>query len=169
MAKYSISNDLITDFQTAVGDLIDQLGKDCKLFYPPKTVSCSNCAFDSIGRKSANRYLHGGPIPFPDGAMCPMCNGAGLHAKEISDTITLLLYWSPKEWVDIGIQVAVPDGVVQTKGRIADLPKIKRANYILLHSDMEGYQHYRYQLMGEPVPQGLKQTKFFIAMWKRSG
>ena len=50
-----------------------------------------NCIFDPVGKKSSNRWRTGGPLFFPNGAICGLCNSAGgAHATENSDTINLI-------------------------------------------------------------------------------
>ena len=78
---------ILTTFKDNIDAVIDTFGKTCRVYYPPKQISCVNCILDPIGNKSANRYLHGGPIPFRNGALCPVCNGVGYRAEETFSAI----------------------------------------------------------------------------------
>ena len=117
MAKiFTLSNDIKQIAQNAIDDLIDQLGKDCLLSYPPFPELCNNCILDPIGNKSSNHWTNGGPIPFPNGGICPLCNGDGYHYKEVTKSIKLLISNSPSQWfVKMPAGIQVPAGSIKRK------------------------------------------------------
>ncbi len=83
MAKlFTITDDIRAIGSNAIDDLIDQLGKDCRLVYPPTLVPCSDCAADPIGDKPANAWVTGGAFSPPDGTVCAMCGGSQYRAEE---------------------------------------------------------------------------------------
>ena len=88
---FTLSDDVKKIAQDAIDDLIDQLGKDCLLVYPPLPSACVNCVIDPIGNKSSNHWTSGGPMPFPNGSICPLCDGRGYHFSEITIPIKLLI------------------------------------------------------------------------------
>ena len=155
--------------QQAISDLISQLGKDCKLIWPPRAKPCQNCLPDPIGKKSSNRWRTGGPVWFPDGSVCPVCNGVGQLFEEVSKTITMLCAWSPKDWfVKVPFNIQVPDNEIQTKGFIADLPSVLQARRMRLEASVQPLIHYEFDLQGEPIdPGNIVQAKFFVARWRR--
>ena len=65
------------------------------LVYPEKREQCPNCYMNTMGtrNKSVSVYRPGGPYPFDRGMPCPYCNGKGHKAVEVSDDITLRIYW----------------------------------------------------------------------------
>lgn len=139
--------------QTYITDLINEWGKLCRLVYPPTYETCPNCQSSIPGNKSANRYLHGGPIPFPLGQVCPMCDGDCKRAKQVSEEIMALVTWNPSEYV-VGPdgQVRFPaDYIVRLKTFIYHLPKIKMADHIIVDVSLEPYVSYRFRLKGEPI------------------
>lgn len=164
---FEITSDIVNTMRDAVDDMIDQFGKQCRLVYPPAFSACVNCVYDPIGQKSSNRYLHGGPIPF-DVGNCPMCNGNGQRADTVTENITMILYWNPKDWVKVAPNVRLPDGALQTKGYATDIPKIKRCIEMVAQVPMEGYMHMRYRLLGEPFdPYNIVPNRYFVANWER--
>lgn len=151
----------------AIDDLINQLGKPCRLVYPPIYTACPNCVFDPIGNKSSNRYKHGGPVPFQFGN-CPMCNGAGREATFPTEVVTLLCAWTPKQWFILPENLRMPDGDLQTKGYISDLPKIKRAVEMDMEISQEAYGHWRFKLASDPIDAGnIIQGRYCVCLWKR--
>ena len=60
---FTLSDDIKSVVTDALDDLITELGKDCRLVYPPRFVPCGNCIYDPIAGKSSNHWKSGGPIP----------------------------------------------------------------------------------------------------------
>lgn len=168
---FTLTDDIKDTIRGAVDDLIDQLGKKCRLVYPPKFTACSNCVADAIGKKPGSRWRHGGPVPFPNGSVCPLCQGAGgHHAEEKTEEITLLCQWAPSEWLlgRGGVNVRIPTGTVRTKGYRKDLEKILMAQKIVLQTAMEPYVRYYYVLDGEPVDESnIVQGRYVVCNWRR--
>lgn len=168
---FTLSPNIVTLATDTFTDLLNQLGKPCRLIYPPKQVSCPNCVFDAVGNKSANVWLDGGPQPFPNGQECPMCNGVFYAAQEVTRPITLLIAWAPAQWfvrAPNGFQI--PDGMIQTKGFIADLPFVLQARQMVIETPIEGMNRYRFFLDGEPVDvSNITPGRFFVSRWRRGG
>ena len=93
-----IDNNFKAIFNNAMSAVLesDALTIACTLDYGvTKYENCANCVFDPIGRKSANRFLDGGPIPFPFGGICPLCNGAGKKPVVSSENVHLAVIFDP--------------------------------------------------------------------------
>lgn len=135
--------------------------------YIANNIISNNCHYDPIGKKSSNRYLHGGPISFPMGSICPLCGGVGYKAIEVEETVTLLINEDPKTFQIFG-STAIHDGTIQTKGFIVDLPKIMKCSYMIKDLNIRPYIEYRYKLASEPlVPANIAPGKIFVANWTR--
>lgn len=153
--------------QDAIDDIIDQLGKTCRLYYPAKAVDCVNCVYDPIGKKSSNIWRSGGPMPFHVGA-CPMCDGAGLRFDEQYEDKKFLCRWNPRQWFIAPGNIRIPDGYMQIKGYLTDLPALKRSEYIIVQTDISNYSSFKYKLDGEPIDKGnIVQGRYFVALLKR--
>jgi hypothetical protein len=81
--------------------------------------------------------------------------------------IKLKVYWDQKNWVNVGGNIVVPDGSIQTIGFMKDLPKILQAKALIVHKNIKDYKELRFERIGEHVPMGLRQNRYFGCMWKR--
>jgi len=169
---FSLDPKVTQTMEFALNDLILYLGKDCKIFYPPKITLCTNCVRDTIGNKSKNIYLHGGPMPFPQNTICPMCGGTGSSKEDaVFEIIHVIVHWNTKKYMNVKLDnVRLAQGTIKIKGHIADLPKIQRMDYFVPHVDIDAYGHYKFRLAAEPISQGnIVQGKFFTALLDRIG
>lgn len=167
---FTLDQSIINTMEFAINDLILYLGKNCKVVYAPIMVPCVNCVFDQIGNKSKNIYLHGGPIAFPMGSICPLCDGAGqTFAEEVSEIIRVIVHWNPKKYMNVKLDnMRIADGLISIKGHISDMPKISQMSYFIPHIELAGYANYRFRLTSEPISQGnIVQGKFFTALLER--
>jgi hypothetical protein len=167
---FTLQPSVIQTMEFALNDLILYLGKDCRVYYPPKITPCNNCVRDTIGNKSRNIYLHGGPMPFQMNTLCPVCGGAGsTTAEETFEVIHVIVHWNTKKYMNIKLDnVRLAQGVIKIKGHIVDLPKIQAMSYFVPHTDIDAYGHYKFRLAAEPVSQGnIVQGKFFTALMDR--
>jgi len=163
-----IPSDIVDTIEESLNDLLDQLGKNCRLYYPPTFTECTNCNFDPIGNKSSNVYKHGGPVPF-HAIDCPMCNGQGKKPTENYVDITMTANVKARPF-GLAANVRYPDGLVETRGYITDLPSVLQSDYMICSTLIEPYRRYRYKLYGEPIdPFSIVPGKYFIALWQRSG
>jgi hypothetical protein len=98
-------------YKDAIDALITDLGVTCELTFTGSLFeSCTNCLYDPIGKKSANRFLAGGPMPFRNGQICPMCGGAGRLQSVDTEDVQMLVLWNYKDWIDVGMDISSPEG-----------------------------------------------------------
>ena len=94
-----IDNNFKTVFNNAISAMLDDdaLTIGCTLSYGvTRYDDCPNCVYDPIGRKSSNRFQDGGPVPFPYGGVCPLCNAAGRKGVETTEDINVaVIFASP--------------------------------------------------------------------------
>jgi hypothetical protein len=157
---FDIYNEFADDF------INDNFGVNCTIYYPPKSIACSNCQTDPIGQKVANRFQHGAPSPFIARG-CDFCGGSGYKESVVNETIKLRIYDEPKHWIKISSFANVADGDVQIIGFLSDSPKLQSANYIIVNSDQAVFGDFKYQLASECLPHGFKKNRYFIALLKR--
>ena len=165
----SIPSDLLDLHEVGTDAIIDGLGKICELIYPPKTTECPNCYYDPRTRRSNNIYKSGGPKPFENNTICPWCGGVGRSVASVAEQITLRIYWNPSEWSVVGSTIQNPEGVAQVIGYITDLPKLERAQEIMLNKGVDGIRKYRCQREGEATPWGFRQNRYFSQFLRRIG
>ena len=65
--------------------------------------------------------------------------------------------------------VNTADGFIQTIGKKEMTPKLRRANSIVVATNISGYFPHRYERVSEPTPMGLGNTEFVVCTWKRIG
>jgi len=146
-----------------------ELGSDCTLIFPAKREECDNCIYDPHTNRSAHIYKAGGPIVFQDYSTCPRCQGRGILEEPQTDSIRLRTYWEPMAWREIGIKVADPQGICVVIGYMSDLPKLERANTILLNDELKNIRNYECAREGEAQPWGFRRDRYFRQMMKRTG
>ena len=159
-------------FNNAISAILDAdaLAIPCTLSYGvTKYEGCVNCLYDPIGQKSSNRFQNGGPVPFPFGGGCPVCNGAGKRPVETTEDVSLGVIFDPREFLKISTPVNTPDGYIQTIGKKSMTPKLQRAKEIVVATSVSSFFSHRYQRASEPVPVGLGNSEFVVCTWRRVG
>ena len=166
---FSLTPAIIKIGKDAFDDLLDEFGEACKLIFPPKWVDCEFCSADPIGNKPSNRYLDGGPIPFPDGTLCTVCGGSGKKAVSQTRTIRMIIDWEPAEFKNLNLgSVRTPGGIITTKCAIRFFEEIKMAIQMIAHIEIEARNIYKYKLQGEPVDiHKIIKGEYVKAIWQR--
>jgi hypothetical protein len=158
--------------QDCLDDLIDQLGKDCRLEWPPQPSPCPNCISDPAAGVSLGIPQPGAQYPFPDGAVCPVCGGTGSVPLVHSRTIRLLLQWGPGPW-SRGVapsEYKVPYGAVLAKGRLTDLPDVLQSRRLVAQLSVEPLVRYAFELDGMPIDtSNIVQNRYFSSLWRLKG
>ena len=165
-----ISSSMKGLFKDAIDALLEDtaLTLPCTLYYGiTKWENCSNCIYDPIGKKSSNRFQDGGPVPFPFGGVCPVCNSAGKRPVITTDTLNLAVIFNYKDFLQMSTPVNNPAGMIQTVSKKETTPKLKRAKEIQVATDIKAYADHRFERMSEPEPVGFGNSDFVICNWKR--
>jgi len=160
-------------YKDAIDSLISSngLGTQCKLSYNSNITSatdCNNCLIDPIYKKSMGKYNGSGPRSFPEGAVCPVCNGAGFLVVNNSETIYMAVLVSEKNWINIGLDpVKIPQGSLQTISKADTFNKIMNS-YSMAISDQNGTNNnLLYERDSDPTYVGFGNNDYIITMWKR--
>jgi len=169
LGNFTIPDSVIDAHEWVSDAFIDSLGKTCILVYPPKITECPNCYYDPRSGRSSGVYRSGGPVSFANNTTCPWCGGEGRSSDNVTEDIKLRIYWTPKEWQNIGVPIDAADEMAQIIGYMSDLPKVEKATEIILNKDVQGIKQYRCQREGEAVPWGFRQTRYFVQFVKRIG
>jgi predicted nucleic-acid-binding Zn-ribbon protein len=146
--------------------------KPCLLYYPPIQVACTNCAGRPVGAPNSSINVKGGPTYSPVGAQCPACNGRATIEEQITETVYLhcsQLTAQNKKYLNIDVNVNLPDGSLIAKGFLSDMPKVQRADYILVNTEILGYMERKYKLASEIVsPSNIVQNRYFYVALQRT-
>ncbi len=168
-----LTTELKTIFTNAIDAMLESAGcaVTCRILYgTTKFNTCANCVKDVIGNKSANRYLAGGPMPFRNGQLCPMCSDtSGRIPDEQTEDIELVVIWDSKSWINLGHDktALTPNMFAQTLSLMSTYPKLKKAKEIILDTSIENYVRQRFIRHSEPEPCGLDGSQYIVTMWKR--
>ena len=90
-----------------------------------------------------------------------------IREVEVYTDIKLKVYWNPKEWINVVGDVKVPNNVIQTIGFMKDIPLILKSKALIVHKEIEDYKEMRFERMGEHIPMGLRQNRYFSCLWSR--
>ncbi len=137
-----------------------------------KDVVCPNCIFDPISRLSGHKYNGTGPIDFPTGSICPVCQGQGTvtGGSSQNEAINLAVIFDSKYFLNwSGDSVAdIPSGSVQTICKITSIGKIIKADSLIVDTSLANYGSYEYVRDGDPKPCGLGDHKYITTLWSRA-
>ena len=107
-------------------------------------------------------------IWFPEGHICPVCNGVGSfptsHSKDSHITVIL----DSKKFINIG-NVDVPNIAMQTITPISMYSDLATATYIVVDTTITGYTQNKFSRISEPQPVGLGDNRYIFTNWERSG
>jgi len=139
--------------------------KPCVVYYQP-TIEACNCEDSVSGPTPA--WISGGPMTQFDPS-CPLCSGRGTITKENFESIKLILEFNPSKFDPVWKSqlTRLPQGVMQAKGFLADLPKVTKCIY--LKDDLTQYADRKWSLCETPVSPGkIIQNKYFSSVWSLS-
>jgi hypothetical protein len=168
--SFVIPSGLIAMYNDGIDAVMTFNGIDVELHYPPKMLPCVNC-YQSNG-KSTNVYKTGGPLPFQNGTICPLCDGKGFFAQDNFDTVKMLVYFSPtnfaKGFAQLDLPIAAPGDFIQTKGYMTDFSKIKATDEMRVKPQPQ-LNVYRYSRYSDPIPTGFHSNRYILTLWQRVG
>lgn len=151
----------------------DSLTVPCTLVYgDSKWTMCPNCTYSPVLGRSAGLYTSGGPEPFPDGSVCPYCNGKGKVADAAEESVSLAVIFGKSEWKTqlMDTTQKQPKFDAQTLSSLSGTyKKIKRAKYLILDSDISDEVREKFTLDGEPIPCGFGDNRYILCNWIKSG
>lgn len=176
---------ITAEFKALHKDAIDALLEDtaltlpCRLYYGnTKWTDCPNCDMSPTSGMSTNRYTSGGPVPFPNGQICPYCNGRGRTEDEQTEDVYLGIIWDMKQWLKLGAigslaasaSTNTGESYIQTVSKFSTTyEKIRQAKELVVDTDIAANVHLRYVRYGEPKPGGFGADNYVVTIWQRDG
>lgn len=145
------------------------LSRPCKLVSKDsKKTLCPNCQIDPINGKSSGRYKPGGPVNFPYGQLCPICNGVGFVFDTTGNevAIDLLVIYDYRKFFSFNTNVNIPEGTIQIIAKFQDLKKLQKANTLIVDTDGGYIPNNEYEPVSQPQPIGLGDSDFLFMYWK---
>lgn len=155
---------LKTTFNNAIDALLEDSActVSCKLIFGgQKFVACTNC--------QGGIYVPGGPIPFPNGKVCPLCQGTSKKEVEQSEIVYLMPIFDSKKWTSGAIKTSpkYPLEVCETMSHLTLMPKLKACKHIILDFTNSNYTQNVFKRIGEPEPCGFGDMRYIITAWER--
>ncbi len=170
MAIVYIDDELRSIINQSFDELIETLGKTCRLHFPSIFEDCDNCF--------GNTWKTGGPMPFEQG-VCPQCGGTGQRATVNTYDIKMTMDWggafgtNNRVWSSLTRQdgtTHMPDTLIQTRGYATDLMKVRQAESMTVIEPEHPMMSWNFKLANEPYDYfSITQARYFIAFWKRAG
>jgi hypothetical protein len=164
---FTIPSGLQTVYNEYADSLIESpmVGEPCTLEYPALKTACSNCLPGPLGA-GGNVFRTGGPAPFSFGS-CPICQGSGFKEQLTTEEVRLRVYLSTNEsrqkYNQVIASLNITDYEAQIIGYMKDLPKIRRANAIILINEQLGNVKIRTKIVSDPTPWGFDKKRYFNA------
>ncbi len=154
--------------KTVLDNVIEEFGKDCRLFYQANNVEAPTIRLKPAVSTYADSVMsHGGNIPV-HGQGEPLENGANKIAQQTSEVIKMSIDWTPRKYIIPVPTSQLPYGYIQCRGYIGDLPKIQKSINIQVQLPIEPYVTGNYKLLGEATDQfNIIQGIYFIAVLER--
>lgn len=132
------------------------LGTLCEDVEPPVTIDVSPPYATS-----------GNLVWFPEGSICPICNGQGVLSQTSTETQNLAVIFDSKKFINFG-NVNVPVGDIQIICPITLYPQLASASYITVDTNISSYAQHRYTRISDPQPVGLGDNRYIFSNWERS-
>lgn len=151
-----VPSGLLNKYNEFAQHFLDDFGTVCTLVYPELITTTTNVP-DIKFKKTLNIN------PFDDFSR----GSQDFKSTPQTESITLRLYWSKKDYQKVG-NVILPDGGVAGYGLIGDLHKVVRAKELIIYPNiLTPHIEWRFVKFAEPVIYGLTR-KEFISYWARS-
>lgn len=145
--------------------IYESFSKACLVYFTPSIEAC-DCENSTDGPVPA--WISGGPM-YQFDPSCPLCSGKGTITKENYESIKLVLEFNPSKFDPVWKSqlTRLPQGLMQAKGVLTDLPKITRCIY--LKNDLQEYVDLKWTLCESPVSPGkIIQNRYFTSVWSTS-
>ena len=158
---FEIPEILFDTYYDAVDSFFTAFGVDCKLVSISKMEEVVHTPENNIPDKnSINAHrVRGGDFERDQKI---------IKEVETLEDVRLRVYWDRKSWINVGGNIEVPDGAIQTFGLMTDLVKVMRAKALIVHDGIREFKDLRFERLSEFQPHGFRQDRYFTCLWKRA-
>lgn len=137
-------------------------GVACQLVYTDKIEIIEQANIKPVPSFKQKRVLNVQKIN-PDAGFSR--GGKKFKTVEVTENITLRIYWDQKEFKKYG-NISLPDGSVMAIGNYSELAKIKKAAFLLIETAKTGHAQWKFEKAAEPTVHGLNKD-YLTSYWKR--
>lgn len=158
-----IDQALVDTYRESIEQLVSDLGRKVNLHLPPQQIDCANCEYNSVTKRSNNRYTpnaSGFNTSFPLGGTCPVCLGAGTLPIYRNFIYTALVRRTPND-LNYEFYGVDPTTVLRLKTVLSTYQDLVDAEFVVLDGQ-------KYIKLAEPVLTGLRDNAFVVSFWHRS-
>ena len=160
-----IDDSLVDVYQTSITQIIFDLGRKFSVHLPPQNIDCPNCTYDSVNKRSGNRYTPNSSgtalnISFPLGQICPVCRSIGTLPIYRNFTYTALVRRTPND-LNYEFYGVDPTTVLRLKTVLSTYQDLVDADFVVLDGQ-------KYIKLTAPVLTGLRDNAFVVSLWKAS-
>lgn len=157
----NISQSVFDKYYELIDSTFDIFGVTCQLVSINKIEEIVYNPNNNIPNKnSINAHRTGGNSVYDVG------HKTFKEVETLTD-IKLKVYWDSKQWIGVTSDIKIPDGSIQTIGLMSDLPLVLKAKQLIAHKNIKDYKEMRFERVGEFIPMGIKQDRYFACFWKR--
>lgn len=171
MAKI-VDNSIKQTYKRLINQTIEDLHKPIILHLPPTSVSCPNCIYDSINKKSSGVFdtsfvsptvIFGNtitPTSF-NRSRCPICYGEGILTSSNTKSVKALVRWNPGDDLE-----NLPIGregkpIVRIKTKRTEYDNVMNAEYFTVDGT-------RCEILRPPTIRGLGTTEVLVVAFLQS-
>jgi len=135
--------------------------------YATGTISANYCSGVPVTNVESSREVSGEFVWFPEGHICPVCNGAGFFPTTTIQARNIVVVFDNKKFINFG-NVNVQQGDMQTITPISMYTDLTTADYITVDTSVTPYAQNKFTRVSEPQPVGLGSNRYIFTNWERS-
>jgi len=154
------TDDFFAQHEKAINTLIADTG--CSV---PCTLVFGNCRFLNCDNCSNSIYTPGGPAPFANGQLCPLCLGGRGQSVTEEECWNFVVEFNSKGFRSS--KARDPKVEAETFCRTEFYERIRACEYAILDNCNECRWGERYKPIGLPEPCGLKFKNFILTAWEK--
>lgn len=153
-----VPQSLFDKYDEFIDHFLDDFGTDCLLQYS-KQIMTTTTEIPDIKQKKTFQ------LPAAEDGLRQ--GSTNLKTVTTTEPIRLRVYWTEKDFKKIS-KLVLPAGSIATYGKIEDLPKVERADSLIIYSGTAPHHvEWKFSKAGESIIHGLTH-KEFITFWSRS-
>lgn len=134
--------------------------------YATATISTNFCAGVAPTPVETHVETSGNFIWFPEGHICPICNGEGAFPVTTIQAKNMVVVFDNKRFISFG-NVDVPQADMQTITPITMYKELSTVDYITVDPTVTPYTQNKFTRVSEPQPVGLGSNRYIFTNWER--
>ena len=153
-------NELVSTYQNGIDTLLDPnngVSKKVTLVFKEKVENVESDFRDGVRPNSLKKPS------WKDGT------SSGPQITEHKSNIYALIQHNPRDFNKYNINIKKPEETVRLKTYLSDIPDLQRCDHIIPDADNTGILYKKFTLVQQPIPIGLKESRYAISFWEHTG